>query len=110
MGEKSERIAKLNDEFRAAIGEGGLVYMTPGIQGLPPEDWLYIFNLVKVFNDFSEGNDPYGEHDFGAFDYRDERVYWKIDYYDTNMEMGSEDPSDPEQTVRVLTVMMAYEY
>ncbi len=110
MERNSEKIARLNDEFRKSIGQRGHVYMTPGIQALPRDDQFQVFNLVKTFNDFSEGNDPYGEHDFGAFDFKGDRVFWKIDYYDHDMECGSEDPADPEQTVRVMTVMMAYEY
>lgn len=110
MENRSEKIARLNDAFRQAIGQGGHVYMTPGIQALSPEDQFQVFNLVKTFNDFSEGNDPYGEHDFGAFDYKGDRVFWKIDYYDNDLECGSEDPADPGKTVRVMTVMMGWEY
>ena len=110
MENRSEKIAQLNDAFRKSIGQGGHVYMTQGIQALPPEDQFQVFSLVKTFNDFSEGNDPYGEHDFGAFDFKGDRVFWKIDYYDNELECGSEDPADPEKTVRVMTVMMAYEY
>ena len=92
METRAEKIAQLNDEFRNSIGRGGHVYMTPGIQALPQEDFLEVFNLVKTFNDFSEGNDPYGEHVFGAFDFKGDRVFRKIDYYDNNLECGSEDP------------------
>lgn len=35
---------------------------------------------------------------------------FKIDYYDLELEYGSEDPADPEQTVRVLTVMLPSDY
>ena len=110
MENNAERIAQLNDEFRKAAGQGGHVYMTQGIQALPPEDRFQVLNLVKTFNDFLEGNDPYGEHDFGALDFKGERIFWKIDYYDKSMERGSEDPADPEVTERVMTVMLAREY
>jgi hypothetical protein len=110
MENPSRKIAQLNDAFRQSMGRGGRVYMTRGIQNLPEEDRLQVFHLVRTFNDFSEGNDPYGEHDFGAFDFKAEMIFWKIDYYDQEMQHGSEDPADPEKTMRVMTVMMAYEY
>ena len=56
---------------------------------------------------FTPDNDPYGEHNFGSFEHNGIRVFWKIDYYDRNVEYGSEDPSDPAQTTRVLTIMLA---
>ena len=93
METRSEKITRLNDEFRQSIGQGSHVYMTPGIQALPPKDQFLVFNLVKTFNDFSQDNDPYGEHDFGAFDFEGDRVFWKIDYYDNDMKCGSEDPA-----------------
>jgi len=52
----------------------------------------------------------HGEHDFGSFDYCGERIFWKIDYYDRECRYGSENPADPEQTTRVLTIMLAKEY
>ena len=55
-----------------------------------------------------EGRDV--RHDFGAFVHNGERVFWKIDYYDPSLTKGSEDPADPQQTARVLTIMLASEY
>ncbi len=103
-------IAELNDLCRKALGVGGRFYQTQGICSLPWEDQSAIREKVERFNSFTEDNDPYGEHDFGAFDHSGQKVFWKIDYYAPNMKMGSEDPADPSQTVRVLTVMLAEEY
>lgn len=108
--ERSNTIAKLNDEFRASIEQGGHFYMTRGVNALPKESKLEILGLVRTFNSFTDDNDPYGEHDFGGFDAKGERIFWKIDYYDKTMKKGSEDPADPEKTTRVLTVMLAREY
>jgi Protein of unknown function (DUF3768) len=62
------------------------------------------------FGDFTPDNDPYGEHDFGCFELGACKFMWKIDYYDQRCEFGSEDPSDPRRTTRVLTLMLASEY
>ena len=50
------------------------------------------------------------EHDLGTFDIDGERIMFKIDYHDKTMEFGSEDPSDPAVTTRVLTIMLASDY
>jgi Protein of unknown function (DUF3768) len=47
--------------------------------------------------DFNTNNDPYGEHDFGSFELAGEKFFWKIDYYDSLCEFGSEDPGDPDE-------------
>jgi hypothetical protein len=65
---------------------------------------------VMMFDDFNAGNDPHHEHDFGSFELEGEKLFWKIDYYNESMDGGSEDPSDPQKTRRVLTVMLAEEY
>ena len=66
---------------------------------------------VRDFDNFTEENDPYGEHDFGAFEVEGVgRIFFKVDYYDTDYSGGSDDPTDLEKTRRVLTVMLAEEY
>lgn len=105
----TETIRELNDKARKALGSDGgcQVLITRGIQALNP---VYILERVRDFTDFNADNDPYEQHDFGAFDYEGDRVYFKFDYYDLDMEFGSEHPEDPTQTKRVLTVMLAEEY
>ena len=66
--------------------------------------------LVQNFNDFTPDNNPYSENDFGTFDYKGEKILWKIDYYDLNNKYHSEDPSNPYITNRILTIMTVYEF
>ena len=102
-------IATLNDTFRKTF-TGGQVLLTAGIDSMNLDDKANILSMVRGFNDFTEDNDPYGEHDFGAFDYQGEKIFWKIDYYDLDNCFMSEDPADPTITNRVLTIMLAEEY
>jgi len=102
-------ITTLNDNFRKTF-TGGQVLLTAGIAAMSSEDKANIVSLVQNFDNFNKGNDPYGEHDFGSFDYKGNKIFFKIDYYDLNNEFMSENPADPTVTNRVLTIMTAYEY
>ena len=106
---KTERTARLNDLFRSTF-IGGRVLITPGIQAMSDEDRSAVVEKVQTFSAFTSDNDPHREHDFGAFEQGGQKVFWKIDYYDPALQFGSEDPSDPAKTARVLTVMLASEY
>jgi hypothetical protein len=118
----TNKIAELNDRFRkstlsldpVAISLGKKL-MTSGIQALGLAATVDIAERVAAFDSFTKDNDPHGEHDFGSFEHDGNRVFWKIDYYDrasfgTGHDLGSEDPSDPAKTLRVLTIMLASEY
>jgi hypothetical protein len=104
-----ERIRDLNDAFRTTF-RGGRVCMSGGVASLPDDIRAEILGKVRAFTEFNEDNDPHGEHDFGVVDIAGHRVFWKIDYYDATCEYGSEDPADPSQTTRVLTIFFAHEY
>ncbi len=118
--ERSKAIRDLNDRFRGAVPNGGdvpgRVMLTSGIQALtnteeePGKHLLKLLETIRTFDEFSSDNDPYGEHDFGAFDFEEARVFWKIDYYAPDLMHGADDPTDVENTVRVLTIMLAEEY
>jgi hypothetical protein len=73
---------------------------------------MFILAKVRTYGEFTEGNDPWGEHDFGWFEVSAVgKVFWKIDYYaDPELAEGSPDPADPLRCFRVLTVMLAEEY
>jgi hypothetical protein len=112
--EKTATIRDLNDRFRRGdVGVPGRRLMTIGVQALLADDPVKTARLTQViagFSAFDADNDPWGEHDFGALDFEGARLFWKIDAYAPDMEHGSEDASDPEKTVRVLTIMLAEEY
>ena len=105
----TDRIRSLNDDFRRTF-VGGAVMITAGVEAMPAEQRRSLLAKVRAFDAFTEDNDPHGEHDFGAIDEGGVRCFWKIDYYDREMTMHSDDASDPTVTTRVLTVMLAEEY
>lgn len=103
------KIRELNDQFRKTFC-GGKVLRTIGVASLPTTEQATILTMVQTFDNFSKANDPYGEHDFGAFDFDGITYFWKIDYYDVDYQYLSLDPSDETITNRVLTIMLAEEY
>ena len=110
------RIRELNDAVRTAdtaIGAllaNGQLVITRGVAARGNEFIDRAVKAVREFSDFNEGNDPHGEHDFGIFELDGISLNWKIDYYDRDLKFGSADPSDPDQTRRVLTILLAEEY
>ena len=102
-------IATLNDKFRRSFINGE-VLLSAGIAAMSSEDKANIVVLVQNFDNFTPDNNPYSERDFGSFDYKGEKILWKIDYYDLNNKYHSEDPSNPYITNRILTIMTVYEF
>lgn len=105
----SHRIRDLNDAFRRGMTSGQWM-LTRGIADKGAEFVAEAVRRIKNFDAFTEGDDPYGEHDFGALDLAGERLFWKIDYYDQTLTFGSEAPECDLATRRVLTLMLASEY
>jgi hypothetical protein len=106
---RATRIRELNDAFRTNM-YGGRWMITRGVQALGVAAMNGIVALVRSFDNFSEGNDPHQEHDFGSFEWHGQKIFWKIDCYDKQLEFGSPDAADPEVTARVLTILLAEEY
>lgn len=103
----TDEIKILNDAARRSF-IGCKVIVTQGVQSL--NNLSGILEAARNYNDFDESNDPYGEHDFGSFTIDGQLLFWKIDYYDIDLQMASPDPADPAVTARVLTIMLAEEY
>lgn len=84
--------------------------MSATVAALPETIKANVLSAVRNFADFSEDNDPHGEHDYGSFEIEGERYCFKLDYYDTQLQYGSENPADPNVTTRVLTIMHVRDY
>jgi len=109
LQQKTARIRALNDALRR-WGRGGRIVITSGVEALGPEQITRILAALAAFANFSDDNDPYGEHDCAILHVDAVRVLFKIDYYDRSLTAHSSDASDPDVTVRVMTVMLANEY
>ena len=107
--DKTVRIRELNDTFRRTFS-GGRVMLTTGVDALPDAEKAAVLAKVRTFDAFNGDNDPHGEHDFVSIEHEGVKYFGKMDYYAQDMRQGSEDPADPSQTTRVLTVMRADEY
>ena len=83
------KIALLNDAFRRTFA-GGKVTMTAGVYALPDMVKATALQKAATFDAFTEDNDTYGEHDFGSFELCGRKFFWKIEYYDRDMQYGSE--------------------
>jgi hypothetical protein len=114
--DKSEHIRILNDAFRTDLVAIGLalisnkLFITRGVADCGNDFIDRAVQAVREFSDFTEDNDPHGEHDFGSFELDGIQLFWKINYYDQNLDMRSPDAANPDVTRRVLTILLAEEY
>ena len=106
---KATKIRELNDAFRRKFA-GGRVVVTHGVDILSGEVKAKVIAAVQNFTNFHKANDPHHEHDFGSFAVDAVFYCWKIDYYDLAMSQHSLDATNPDATIRVLTIMCANEY
>lgn len=104
------RISDLNDAFRNAGPVSGQWMLTRGVADQGAIFVALATQAVRTFDRFGPENDPYGEHDFGSLEIAGQKLFWKIDYYDTSLSYGSDNPADPNTTRRVITIMLASEY
>lgn len=110
--------ARLNDDCRWARGDRSNFrhMMTSAVRALlddpadPRNAILRQAQLQAAIRNycFKPGDGP--ERDFGAVSFMGEKVLFKIDAYDRDLEFGSPDAADAAMTVRVMTIMLASDY
>ncbi|RYZ92098.1 MAG: DUF3768 domain-containing protein [Proteobacteria bacterium] len=104
----SDDIRRANDLLRVDgpnSGVKGAVHATAAVKGRA--DFDKILEAFRSFKDFTPENDPHGEHDAAFFRVGWEDYFFKVDYYDFEMEMGL-NPYE-EEVYRVITIMEAHE-
>jgi hypothetical protein len=93
------KIIALNDQLRTTF-TGGRVQMTPSVYDLDPRLRGRALAVLARYNKFDADTD----HDWGVFIFAGFSFEWRIEYRPVNGHGVSPDPSDPEQTFRVLTL------
>ena len=73
----TEKVKQLNDAFRRST-VGGTFIFTSGISALDKQTREEIILGVRKFDNFTEGNDPYKEHDFGKLTIKGIDIFWKM--------------------------------
>ena len=96
------KIIALNDQLRSTF-KGGRVQMTCGVYELDERLRGRALSALARFDTF----DVASEHESGVFIFAGYAFEWRIEYRDKDGSGVSPDPSDPEQTLRVLTLYAA---
>lgn len=92
-------IAALNDHLRTTF-KGGRVQMTRGVYDLDERLRGRALSVMARYKTF----DVESEHDCGVFIFSGYAFEWRIEYRDKDGTGISRDASDPEKTLRVLTL------
>ena len=70
----AQSIALLNEQARTTLINFKLI-ITRGVDLLGNDAVGRILDLVMSFDNFSERNDPFGEHDFEAIEYEGNTIF-----------------------------------
>ena len=97
--DRRAKIIELNDQLRTTF-KGGRVQMTPSVYELDDRLRGRALSVMARYRTF----DADSEHDCGVFIFAGFAFEWRIEYRGKDGTGVSPDPSDPEQTFRVLTL------
>jgi len=112
MKTKSARIAELNDRCRLGVDRNARIVVTRTCLAHFAHGNARVHAIVaqamllRAVRNYRFGPEDRPERDRGIMVIAGTEVRFRIDYYDSDLEYGSEDPSDPNLTVRVLTIML----
>lgn len=112
---QNQKVRQLNDLMRtnmpaSLVGSKNRAVFSGSLTGADTEFKNAALNAVRDFRAFTEGNDPYGEHDMGTVEVGGEQIMFKFDYYAPDLMHGSEQPWNAAETVRFLSIFYAGDY
>lgn len=116
MAQPRTRLRELNDACRTGHDPTARMTVTATcLAAISPADnplgrALGMSILQSALRGFTFPPGDRSDRDMGWLTIGDTRVMWKIDYYDAALKWGSEDPTDPARTTRVLTAMLLQDY
>jgi hypothetical protein len=93
----------MNDNFRTTLAFGAGIYMSREFYELSNTIKREAFERIRAYKNFGKG----GHHDAGLILMGKTAIQWRIECRNLAMNGPSRDPSDPEQTIRVLIVELA---
>ena len=76
---RAARIRELNDQLRCKA-TGGRIVITCGIEALGADGVRNVLVSVAKFDDFTEDNDPWGEHDCAVLTVHGRRIIFKAEH------------------------------
>lgn len=97
--DRRQHIAALNDALRTTFA-GGRVQITPSVYALDDRLRGRALSALARYSSF----DPESEHDCGVFIFAGFAFEWRIEYRAADGTGVSPDPTNPEKTLRVLTL------
>jgi len=96
---KRAEIIELNDQLRTTF-KGGRVQMTPAVYNLDPQLRGRALWAMASSNNFDDTSD----RDWGMMIFAGYVFEWRIEYRGKDGTGRSPDPTDPDKTLRVLTL------
>jgi hypothetical protein len=97
--DRRDKIIELNDELRTTF-KGGRVQMTRNVFDLDDRLRGRALAVMARYNRFDRDS----EHDCGVFIFAGYSFEWRIEYRGKDGIGVSQDPRNPEETLRVLTL------
>lgn len=106
------QLALLNDQFRKGEQTNKQLSFSPKVEALPETEKQKLLEAVKKIDFYLETPvvSFLSFHSLGLVSIDDTEYLWEIDYYDKSCNSLSRNPTDPNCTTRILTILQRDEY